>query len=103
MYMLEIKNIKWYILKVNKNDKTYFYPSDELTLFQLIYIVRSKDVLLHHCSRLGDGWDHANMFNSATFCMYMPVPSQEPIIQWLSYVYCYIFVFHSVFVHKLCR
>ena len=25
-------------------------------------------------------WDLANMFNPATFCMYVPVPSQEPVI-----------------------
>ena len=34
----------------------------------------------------GEGWDPANMFNPATLCMYVPVPSQEPVIQWLSFV-----------------
>ena len=28
----------------------------------------------------GEGWDPANMFNPATLFMYVPVPSQEPII-----------------------
>ena len=26
--------------------------------------------------------DLANMFNPATFCMYVPVPSQEPVLQY---------------------
>ena len=65
----------------------YFSPSDELSLYQLIFIVRSYVVLLYHCPRLGVGWDPANMFNPAIFCMYMPVSSQEPVIQWLSFVY----------------
>ena len=27
-----------------------------------------------------EGWDPADMFNLATFCIYVPVPSQEPVI-----------------------
>ena len=74
----------------------YFYPSDELSLFQLIFIVRSYGVLLYHCHRLGEGLDPANMFNSTTFCMYVPVHSQEPKIQWLSFGY----VLHIWFLFK---
>ena len=62
------------------------YPTDELSLFQLIFIVHSYVVLLHHCHRLGEGWDPANLFNPATLCMHVPVPNQEPVIQWLSFV-----------------
>ena len=32
-------------------------------------------------------WDPANIFHPATFSMYAPVPSQEPVIQWLFFVY----------------
>ena len=71
----------------------YFCPSDELSLFQLIFIVRSYVVLLYHCPGLGEGWDPANTFNPATLCMFVPVPSQEPVIQWLSFVYVLHFCF----------
>ena len=65
-----------------------FCPSDELSLFQLIFIVRSYVVLLYHCPRLGGGLGSpANIFNPATLFMYVPVPSQEPVIQWKSFVY----------------
>ena len=64
----------------------FVYPSNELSFFQLIVIVRSYVVLLHHCPRLGGRWDPAYMFNSTKFCMYVSVPSQEPVIQWLSFV-----------------
>ena len=30
----------------------------------------------------GEGWDPFNMFNRATLFMYVPVPRQEPVIQW---------------------
>ena len=53
----------------------YFCPSDGLSLFRLIFIVRSYVVLVYHCPRLGEGWDPADMFNFATLCMYVPVPS----------------------------
>ena len=67
-------------------------------LFQRIFIVRSYKL----SQVIGEGWDPANMFNPATFCMYVPVLSQESVIQWLSFVYVlHIFVFHSFFVHKL--
>ena len=36
------------------------------------------------------------MFNPVTLFMYVPVPSQEPVIQWLSFVYvlhiCFSFI-----------
>ena len=73
-------------------------PSDELSLFQLIMIVCSYVVLLHvyHCSRLEEGCGPANIFNPATLCMHVPVPSHEPVIQWLSFVYvlhvCFSFI-----------
>ena len=76
----------------------YICPSDELSHFQLIFIVRSYVVLLFHCQ--GEGWDPANMFNPATLFMYVPVPSQEPVIQWLSFVYvlhiCFSFLNKAV-------
>ena len=69
-----------------------------INIFQLIFIVHSYVVLLYHCPRLGEGWDPANMFNPATLFMYVPVPSQEPVIQWLSFVYvlhiCFSFIFY---------
>ena len=41
----------------------------------------------------------SNMFNPATLFMYVPVPSQEPVIQWLSFVYvlhiCFSFIFFT--------
>ena len=47
----------------------------------------------------GQGCDPANMFNPTTFCMYVPVPSQEPVIQWFSFVnvlhICFSFIFLS--------
>ena len=43
------------------------------------------------------GWDPTNMFNPATLCMYVPVPSQEPFIQWLSFAY----VLHIVFCSEI--
>ena len=64
----------------------YLYPSDEFSPFQRIFIGRSYSVLLHHCPRLGEGWGPANMFYPATFRIYVPVPSQEPVMQWLSFV-----------------
>ena len=49
----------------------------------MIFTVRSYDVLLHHCSRFGEGWDTTNLCNIATLRSNVPVPSQEPVIQWL--------------------
>ena len=77
-----------------------FCLSDELSLFQLIFIVRSYVVLLYHCPRLGEGWDPANMFNPATLFMYVPVPSQEPVIQWLSFVYVLHICFSFISLYK---
>ena len=72
------------------------YKIDIKDLFQLIFIVRSYVVLINHCARFGEGLDPANMFNPATLCMYVPVQSQEPVIQWLSFVYmwqiCFSFI-----------
>ena len=48
----------------------------------------------------GEGWDPANMFNPATLFMYVPVPSQEPVIQWLSFVYVLHICFLFIFLHK---
>ena len=76
---------------------SYLYPSDELILFQLIFIARSYIVLLHHCPSLGKGWDPANIFNPATLFMYVPVPSQGPVIQWLSFVDVLLFCFSFIF------
>ena len=47
----------------------------------------------------GEGRDPTNMFKPATLFMYVPVPSQKPVIQctWLSIVY----VLHCLFVHFL--
>ena len=46
----------------------------------------------------GEGWDPANVFQPATLFMYVPVPSQEPVIQWLSFVQvlyiCSSFIFY---------
>ena len=53
----------------------YFCPSDELSIFQLIFIVRSYVVLLFYCPMLGEGWNPAKMFNPAILCMYVSVPS----------------------------
>ena len=58
--------------------------------------------------RLGEGWDPPNMFNPAILCMYVPVPSQEPVIQWLSFVYAlhiclcvtYLFFGHFFYINK---
>ena len=50
------------------------------------------------CTVTGQGkdWACANMLNPTTFCMYVPVQSQEPVIQWLSFGcvlhYCFSFV-----------
>ena len=52
-----------------------------MSLFLLIFIIRSYVVLLHYCPSLGEDFDHANMFNPATLCMHVPVPSQEPVNQ----------------------
>ena len=38
-----------------------------------------------------------NMFNPATLFMYVPVTSQEPVIQWLSFVYVLHICFRSFF------
>ena len=62
----------------------------------MMFTARSYVVLLHYCPRLREGWDPAYMFNPAIFCMYVPVPSQEPVIQWLSFVYV-LYVFFSLF------
>ena len=78
----------------------YVCPSDEFSLFQLIFIVRSYVEMLYHCPRLGEGWDPAIMFNPATLCMYVPVPSQESVIQWLSFVYVLHICFSFIFLHK---
>ena len=65
--------------------------------FSTDFMIRSYVVLLYHCPRLGEGWDPANLFNPATLCMYVPVPSQEHVIQWSSFVYvlhiCVSFIF----------
>ena len=40
------------------------------------------------------------MFNTATLFMYVSVPSQEPVIQWFSFVYvihiCFSFIFFNI-------
>ena len=77
-----------------------FGLSDELSLFQLIFIVRSYAVLLYHCPRLGEGWDPAIMFNPTTLFMYVPVPSQKPVNQWFSFVYVLHICFSFIFLHK---
>ena len=45
----------------------------------------------------GEGLDPVKMFNPAKLFMYVPVPSREPVIQWLSFVYvlhiCFLFIF----------
>ena len=38
------------------------------------------------------------MFNPATLFMYVPVPSQEPVIQWLSFVYVLHIIFSFIFI-----
>ena len=45
------------------------------------------------------GGNPANMFNPSTFCMYEPVPSQEPVIQWLSFVAGLHICFRSFFLY----
>ena len=58
-------------------------------------------VLLNHCPWIGNGWDPATMFNPATFCMYVPVPSQ--IIQWLSFVAVLLLCFSFTLFYTLIR
>ena len=80
----------------------YLYLSDEFSLCQLILIVRSYVVLLHYCPRLGEGWDPANMFNTATIFVNVNFRSQEPVIHWLSFVdvkhICFSFII--LYIHK---
>ena len=40
---------------------------------------------IHHCPRLGESWAPANMFNPAC----VPVPSQDTVIQWFSFLAVY--------------
>ena len=39
-----------------------------------------------------------NMFNPATLFMYVPFPSQEPVIQWLSFGYVLHIFFSFIFL-----
>ena len=71
----------------------------ELSPFELIFIVCSYVVLLHNCPRLVEGWGPAYMFNPATFCMFVSVPSQEAV---LCLCITYLFFVHY-FVYKLGR
>ena len=45
------------------------------------------------------------MFNPATLFMYVPVPSQESVIQWLSFDYvlhiCFSFIFFFIQIRPL--
>ena len=70
----------------------YLYLSDELILFQLIFIIRSYVVLLHHCSRLGEGWHPSNMLNLATFCMQLLLSNQS--FGDVSHI-CFSFIFYT--------
>ena len=40
---------------------------------------------------------YKNNYEADTFCMYVPVPSQDPVIQWMSFVevlqICFSFIF----------
>lgn len=58
----------------------YFY------LFPSIFLVCSYVELLHHCTRLKKGRDPVHMFNPVTISMYIFVPSQDHVIQQLSFL-----------------
>ena len=81
-------------------DLLYFVDLMSSAFSTDLYVACSYDILLYHCPRLGEGWDAANMFHPAKFCMYMPLLSQEPVIQWLSFVYVLQICFSFIFVHK---
>ena len=49
---------------------------------------------------IAKGWDTAYMFNTATFCILVSVPSQEPVIKWLLFVGALHICFSFIFVHK---
>ena len=57
-----------------------------------------------YCYTTVPGWredsDPANMFNPATLFLYVPVQSQEPVIQWLSFVYVLHICFSFIFLYK---
>ena len=53
--------------------------------FSTDFIVRSNVVLLRHFPRKMEGLDPTTMFYPVTFYMYVSVPSQEHVIQWLSF------------------
>lgn len=55
------------------------------------------------CSPVPGYEDPAKMFNIATFCTYVPVPMQEPIIKWLSFGELLNICFPVSFVQKLGR
>ena len=69
-----------------------------MLLFQTFF----EFVLMLYCYNTfqgyGEGRDPAYMFNPATFCIYVSVPSHEPVIQWFSFVD----VLHICFSFSFC-
>ena len=67
----------------------------ELSPFELIFIVCSYVVLLHNCPRLCCGFG-ATKLDQTCHILHVPVLSQKPVIQWLSFVYvlhiCFSFI-----------
>ena len=56
-------------------------------------------------SQVREGWDPANLFNPTTFCMFVSVPNQEPVIQCLSFVdvlhVCFSYINYVIFSVEL--
>ena len=84
--------------------------SDEFSLFQLIFIVRSYVVLLKYCPRLGEGWNPADMiyvcacpksgaFNSVVVvCLCVTYLFFVHFLYINSYLNCFTFVILGHFI-----
>lgn len=81
-----------------------------LHVYQNIWRIGQTDLktrIYYQHDKEEEGWDPANMLNPATFCMYVLIQSQGPVILWLSLVavlqtsVCFSFIFVHYLGHEL--
>ena len=82
----KMKMIKYYLLIILSIE----HVDNCLNICQLFKFINCNSSFLcctvTPLSKVREDWHPANIFNPDTFCMYVPVPSLESVIQWLSFV-----------------
>ena len=88
-----------YIQKCTVNVHLYFCQSDELSLFSTDFYSSFLCCTVTPLSRVRGRVGIPLTCLIPPLFMYVPVPSQEPVIQWLSLVYvlhiCFSFIFFT--------